>query len=566
MSLEIPVLINMSRKYGFEELATSLARYQEEAENAKFTVGLFGDSLYLTRCLNKLLPGVNQIINRDTRLSRFFCITIVKGDKDVFVQMTDEGEKTISLQEFSQLLLTQRPLGQEKILPPIFGRLFLQDDALDTVNLKVVSLDEVDEYEEDENFYWPQILLDINHCAVVFSAIRLLSHLEQHMIRDILKDLPQEYFLLDLDKLSDSDKTEVLEYMQEVLPDSRVTHIYDAESCKSVWENWESMSNDRETMHKNRLNAIISYGSAELLSRLTWLKKIKSVDEQKISSIMRHLDSMNEQFSSRRSSITRSFRINYMEPAKLEIKSDLVNFNLKMREDLKAGIEEEENVRKLRAALEDFVGGAWKEFVEDVLQKKWESKGGQLDSVLEKSICDSFDSLLREILSEDEYQEMSRLINASLHEPNIIIDGGGWPEPTKIIYMSSSEKKSGFKSLLPGVLIAAGGLALLSHMFLPGVILALAGYNAYSKIDSEMKEQLLQNGIEMSDYCLLQYEELVNDAFANAERDLDGAVEKVFSSVISYLMKILDGYRNNHQTAISELAAIEQDISRLTGN
>ena len=69
MSLEISDLINMSRKYGFEELAVSLARYGKEADNAKFTVGLFGDSLYLTRCLNKLLPGVDHIINREIRLS-----------------------------------------------------------------------------------------------------------------------------------------------------------------------------------------------------------------------------------------------------------------------------------------------------------------------------------------------------------------------------------------------------------------------------------------------------------------------------------------------------------------
>ena len=553
MNLGIDELVKMSHKYGFEELAKSLTHYRDEADHAKFTVGLVGESFNVVRCLKAILPSVSQIMNG---ARNGFVITIAKGDNPVFLQMTPEGEKSISHQALHELLTKKVSLDTEEVLPLIVGRLYLQDNVLDNINLKVI--------KSVDGLNWAEILLDVDFCGMALAAIKLFSSAEKKLIMDDIKGLPQEYLLMDLEQLPDSDRKEVLEEIQDILPGAKVTKILDATTCDSVWQSWASLSQDALTLSKHRHEAITTYGAFKLVSRLTELKKVRSIDEQKISSIMRRLETVNNQLSSKRNSIIRSLRISYLEPAKVEIKSELLNFNLKMREDLKTGIEEEENVRQLRNAIDGFVAGSWQEFIEGVLVPQWEKKGSQISKLLEQSIYDSFDDLLYDVLSEEEYQDISRLLYTSLHTPNIVIDGGRMIDSDNILYTAPSGNKTSLRSLLPAVFFAAGGIAILGHMLLPGAVLALAGYNVYSKMDSEMKEQLLKDGIEMSNHCLLQYEKYLDENFTEVVRNIDSDVERGCNAVISFLMNILEKYQGNNQAVLDDLAEIEQDIALLS--
>jgi len=559
-NLTIRDLTAMAEKYGLTELEEFLSARSVGIGGTEYTVGLIGDQFVLPQCLNSVFPEAGRIIGRT---NRSFSISIVKGRGPVFHQTLPEGSRELTPDELRALLLEKPPLDSEDmVLPPVFGQLSLDTDALD--GLRVIATASAQDLAE---FSWPELLLEIDSCHLALSAQKLLSKSERELASGALKERSRTYILLSAEDLNVPDREEVERELTSFDPKGRVVPVSDPESAQALWTCWASEALETEAVRQRREDALAAYGGAKLAAYLTGQIEARRIGEKSAAAMVRDLSYVKERLPIGKNQTVRFFRTDCLEPAKLDIRSDLVRFNVKMREDLRTGIEEEKDVQQLQRALPGFVGRSWDEFLKETFKARWESKAASVDALLEQNICENLDGLLREYLPGNEYQEMIRLISASLHEPEIVCGGSGtaWPGPMTLLPAEAGEEHRNLQHLLPGVFIAVGGIAVLSNLLLPGIALALAGYDMHGKIDAERKEQLLNSGIELSNHCLVQSEKAVDEAFAQMEKSVDGTVEKCYNMAIEYLLKILEGYCSSHRSALEELSDLERDLALVSG-
>lgn len=548
-------IIEMSQKYKLTDLERVLLAQKERFNKSEYTVGIIGEKFYLPKCLSVILPEMKPYLSHSRRS---FYIKFIKGRKAEFCQILPEDENIISLDQF-KTLITEKPNVESKDieLPLIYGKMFVKDGLPNDINLTAFALGS--DFETEKNSL-SNFLIETDVCYVVLSSIKLLSSIEKRLIKDELQNARREYLLMDFAELAEEDKTEVIETLKTFDPDGNIRTICNKEDIKDLKDSWITNSKNVEELAKLRERAAIFYGKSKFLEHLSKKRDIFKITDEQISPIILNLSNVrNDIPSKQRNSM---FKINhFLENIKIETQKELMDFNIQMHENLKIGIDEEDDLAQLQKVLPAYVGGSWQEFISETLTNDLLSKEKNMVSSLEQDICDNIDDLLKKYLSEEEYKEIQILIYDSINNGyDIPLDGGDMLPNDDVSSMFHGKIKKSFQNLMPGIFAAAGGLAVLSSVFIPGIAFMLIGYKIHKQNNAAQKSQLLEQGIECSNQYFSSIEKEFEQSFKSARKMIESRVEKCYEIIFDKFVKILEKHQNDQQIILNELTDLEKDI------
>ena len=422
------------------------------------------------------------------------------------------------------------------------------------------------EYLKDYLHFCLEFLLEIDSCFVVMSAQRILSNAERQLIRNGLQDAPREYLLTNFIDLEEEDQAEVLNLLKKFDPSREIMPIDNQDNVDALKNHWTTSTPDVKKLSNLREEAAIRYARAKLTAHLTERRAVCEIAKKNAAPLIRDLSYVPQDIPSKQRDTTFLLK-RFSDRIKMDTQTELDNFELKMREDLKVGIEEENNIEDLRQTLPAFVGGSWQEFVSDTLMHKMIDRENELMTLLEKDISDKIDEILKMRLTAENYIKINSIIDAEIRRipEGLLVDkasGGSWNDME--FRLSHVKNKNSVRGLMSGVLVAAGGFAVMSSIFLPGMALMLISYKMHKNNSNEQKAQLLEGALEFSKRHYLSLTAELEQAFKSASTLVEERIAKCYEKIFELLTNVLEEYKENVSQLEAELVELERDCENLS--
>lgn len=542
--------IELAQKYGLNEIFET-----EHNDKNSCTVGFIGNQFCVIQVLSEIFPVLK---NNISRASRSFYITIAKGDQNAVVEILPESEHEISFAEFNEKLLECPPLDSSiENLPPFYGKVTLNENFPE--GLKFLAVGSIQNFED---FNATKILLEMDVCHLVMSARQLLSETEKKLIVNELKYLKREYLLIHLETLSDTDKQEVLKVIKNFDSQGKVMTT---EAVDDLWKYWNANLADRENLVKRRKNIAEAYVKTKLAEFLQAKLEISKHNELSKSNIVQPLLQVQKDLSSKKLSTMRILQVNCLESFKIEIQTELLHFNQKMQDNLRIGVEEENDIKKLQEAMPWYIEGSWREFVTEIISREVEIHGRRLQTLLEQTVCGTVETLLKKYLKVEEYEQIQLIISDSF-DPTKNIEIVDQVQPDSIANLGQSKFQKNISRLMPNVFMAAGGLAMFGSLFLPGGLLFIAGYRMYGRISDEHKSQILEQGLEFSNKFFTMITQNFKDKFQETEKSVYERIDHCYDNIVNKIIEIVEEYQNNHDKILNEIDNLQRDIAQISNN
>ena len=556
-------LNNLLEKYQAVDLKNIFESREKHFADAIYRAGIIGDNFQTLACVTKLIPSLKEFLDS---ANRSFCFIIAKGSDNFFEGLVEnETHRKFSLDELSDLLMkmpsfdSENDIDDYKPLPPLFGKIFVNDDLIGDWN--IVAVGSVQDFEE---FDLDKILLGIDEVHVVLSALKLLSAAEKNLVINKLKSRQREYLLLRSEMLNESDKAQVIEAINNFDGDRKITPLTGNKAYTDLRDSWQEKSKDIKKLAEIRQDVTINYVKENLAKYLTDLSKTSNADVAKTQVIIQKLSAVKQSIPAKEERTTIFLSRDFIAPMKNSTQQELLNFYNQIRENLREGIAEESNVAKLREALPYYVNGSWQEFLEKH-NEKLGSQASKATAALTENICESIDDLLQMYLSGDEYEEMRVVIeNISAKTSKSGASDSPFDNSDYTTYPVLRKEKKSISRMLPGVFLTLGGLSLLGGIFLPAVLFGAAGYNTYSHFKDEQKEKLLAESLQLSEDCYRKAKNFLDEGFADIDKQIKSVVAESYNEIVEEILKILKDYDEKHQNLIDKLSEMDGDIALLS--
>ena len=350
----------------------------------------------------------------------------------------------------------------------------------------------------------------------------------------------------------------MLESVSSFDKDSIVCPLVGDEDFSTLLNKWKNLSNDKNALYQHRESSIFSYGVTKLSESLMARRELRLRGGDDAARLIQSLTPMYQELPRLKKATVRFLKTNCLEPLRTEIKADIVDFHVQLCSDMKIGVEEEDDVQQLQKAMSGFVASSWEEFLHERVRQRIEARENQANSMINENILSNLESLFKSTLTEESYQELNQLVAVVL-TPDIPMDDGSIFRPP----IARNEEKSSFAHILPGAFMAFGtGVALLGNP-VPGIALALAGYQMKEKIDGERKEQILADGTALSGQYLEHMGRALDVELEKVEECADAAIGRCYDAVIQRLQEILESYQADHENTLREIAELDADIETL---
>lgn len=549
--------MEIAEKYGIGDVKERMEGGMKAMENAPFTVGIIGNHFKIIPLLT-LLTGIREMDG--IQVGRSFFMEVTAGDETACFRLDGQEECKISFQEMRDALEESTPLDSEEQLPALQVHLTVADWKSEEVRLLAIGA--ADGFGDIQ---WQEALFGMDECCMVLSATRLLSMEERNFIRNG-KARINTYILADMQQVPEQEGRSTVwqQLVSFVGGDGKnVVSADDGQCMNELWEIWGAKSRDTDAVDKKRREVLEEAVRRQLKSNLEKIKSVYQYDEKKIQDMANHLEKAYGELPSYKERTTRHVRMYYLEEMKSELEAELTGFHTKLRQDLKIGIDEEKDIKQLQSALAGYIAGEWETFLGKTLQVRLENTALRIDTGIESYINQNVEALLRQYLSEEEYGDLKRLIAGQLKENSIYSQDNNMEMDGSVVLFEGSGKST-FYGLLPKCVMAAGGIAILCSAFLPGALMVFMGYQMNSSAGEAAKEKLLQEGRQLSDQCLKEVQNKMQEVFRDMEENVAELVENCYDTVMNCLVSILEAFEKNNSDAQKMTAQIEMEIQELS--
>lgn len=547
-----------AKKYGMQDVIELAEIRRKAMENAPFTVGLVGNNFKIIPLL-AMLTGVAELDG--ILASRSFFVEVTEGEETACFQPDGQEGGKMTFQEMKDVLEESGSLDSEEELPVFHVRLTVADWKIKGVRLLAIG-----SAADFRDIRWQEVTFFMDECCMALSASRLLSMEERSFIRK--GEVPiNTYILTDMQQIPEEEgQNDVLRQLISYVGGNgeNVVRADDRERMWDLCRIWESASLDADTVANRRLEILEESVCRRLEYNLESIKSLYQNDGKKIQAMINHLSKAYGELPSYKERTTRHIRMYYLEEIKSELESELIRFNTKLRQDLKTGIDEENDIKQLQSALAGYIVGEWEGFLSETLKVRLEDTALHIDTEIENYISQNVETLLRQFLSGEEYSDLKSLIARQFEENGIFPQDGSMEMDGNGALFDKGGNNS-FLGLLPKCVMAAGGVALLCSAFLPGALMVFMGYQMNSGAKDVAKEKLLQEGREMSDQCLKEVQKKMQEAFADMEKNVAKLTADCYDTVMNRLVSILEGFKKEDEGMQKKIAQIETEIQGLGG-
>lgn len=545
--------VSLARDYNCGELEGCISAMQLRAQGEELAIGIVGNEFTVPVLLRGLFPQ-----SEVGHVSRSFRLDVEWGEETECFQLRPEGgESRISQERLRDVLLADPFLDGEGSTyhAPFCGRMTVTEESLKGLRLILIA-----SAHDFEDFVWEELLPELDLCCVALSASKLLSKAERELARGRLEGKSPMYLLTGMEQVQEADREKILEVLHAFTEEAQTEVLDRPEKFYGLWEVWRAMLPALPEAKTARMRSVCAYGGRKLAQVLEEREKLLQMDGQEVAHIVGNLSRAYQDLPGRKGKTMRYIH-RYLEELKTSVNIELVHFNVEFRQRLKEGIEEEPDIRQLQEALSGFVAGSWEEFWRETCEPKLRNQADKMDHSIRDHIYQQLDSLLKQYLTAEEYQELELILR------------GGYDvaAPTEVHYSGVTldqmpEERKVFSRLLPGCFFVAGGVALLSSLFLPGLALLLAGWDMRGKLSAEQKEQLYADGVAMSDQCLTKLQEQMENGFKTMDQDMRRTVEEHYDHVMNQLVSILERYRASGESNRERIAQIETELAFLNSD
>lgn len=545
-------------RYGLQDVIQLAESRRKVMENAPFTVGLVGNNFKIIPLLTAL-TGIAELSGISAR--RSFVMEVMEGEETACFQSDGQEAGKMMFQEMKDALEESSSLDSEEELSVLHVRLTAADWKMKGVRLLAIG-----SAADFRDIPWQEVSLLMDECCMALSAVRLLSMEERSLIRK--GEVPvNAYILTDMRQIPEEEgRNDVLRQLISFIGGNgeNVVRDDDRERMQNLCAIWESKSRDESTVAKMRLETLEKVVCRRLECNLENIKQAYKNDGKRIQDMTNHLAKAYGELPSYKERTARHIRMYYLEEIKSELESELIRFHAKLRQDLKTGIDEENDIKQLQNALAGYILGEWEGFLGETLKSRLEDTARRIDTEIENYIGQNVEELLRKFLSGEEYGDLKSLIEGQFGENSILPQGGNMEMNGDGVLFDSSGNHS-FSGLLPKCVMAAGGLALLCSALLPGALMVFMGYQMNSGAKEAAKEKLLQEGRKMSDQCLKEVQKKMQEAFADMERDAAKLTADCYDTVMNRLVSMLEGFKEDDAGIQKKVSQIESEIQELRG-
>lgn len=547
----------IAERYGMQEIAGFAGQQKEELERAPFTVGIIGNN-HTAMALLADLTGMEEL--EGITANRSFLIELLEGDETACCIEDGESEKRIPLSEMKEELEETVSLDSEETLPILRFRLYAAPDRA----IRGVRLLAAGSSEEYRDICLQDMLLETDELCMALSASRLLAMEERRLIRK--DELPVGvYFLTGMSKVVEEEgRQDVLRQLISFVggDGENVIRTDDREKLRQMRSAWENRSLDTEKVVQKRRERLEKEVCGQTRERLNSLKAESERSLREAQDLIRHLEDASGGLTAGREQTVRYIRMYYLEEMKTESQSELVRFHSELRENIKAGIEEEDDIRQLQNALAGYIMGEWETFIGETLKGRLETAAARIDADIDGYIGQNVEGTLLQYLSAEEYSSLEDLMRGQQER-------AGFTAQDEDLKMSGAgvlfdRKRTGtITGLLPKCVMAAGGIALLCSSFIPGALMVLIGYQMNSGAQDAAKDRLLQEGREISDRCLKEVREKMSQAFAEMESAAGRLVSDCYDALQERLSAVLEELKKNASDQKEKLDQLETDIRQI---
>lgn len=545
--------IRLAQDYNCGELKDSILSMQLRAQGEELTIGIVGNEFTVPVLLRGLFPK-----SEVGHVSRSFRLDVEWGEEMESFQLQPEGgESRISQERLRDALLEDPFLdGEGSTRHALFyGRMTVAEESLKGLRLTLIA-----SAHDFEDFVWEELLPELDLCCVALSASKLLSKAERELARGRLEGKNPMYLLTGMEQVQEADRGKILEVLHAFTGEAQTEVLDSPEKFSGLWKAWHAMLPALPEAKMTRMRSVCAYGGRKLAQVLEEQKKLFQMDGQEVAHIVGNLSRAYQDLPDRKGKTIRYIH-RYLEELKTSVNMELVHFNVEFRQRLKEGIEEESDIRQLQEALSGFVAGSWEEFWKETCEPKLRNQADKMDQSIRDHIYQQLDSLLKQYLTEEEYQGLELILRGGYD----VAASTGIPYSGVMLDQMPEERKV-FSQLLPGCFFVAGGVALLSSLFLPGLALLLAGWDMRGKLSAEQKEHLYADGVAMSDQCLTKLQEQMENGFKTIDQDMRKTVEEHYDRVMNQMVNILERYKASGESSRERIAKIGTELAFLNSD
>lgn len=548
----------VAKKYGMQDVIELAESQRKAMENTPFTVGLVGNNFKII----PLLAALTGIAELDGILARrSFFLKVTEGEETACFQPDGQEGGKMTFQEMKGVLEESGSLDSEEELPMIHICLTVAGWKIKGVRLLAIG-----SAADFRDIRWQEVTFFMDECCMALSASRLLSMEERSLIRK--GEVPvNTYILTDMQQIPEEEgRNDVLRQLISFVGGNgeNVVRADDRVRMRDLCRIWESASLDPDTIANRRMEMLEEIVCRRLEYNLESLKSLYQSDGKKIQNMVNHLSKAYGELPSYKERTTRHIRMYYLEEIKSELDSELIRFHAKLRQDLKTGIDEENDIKQLQNALAGYILGEWEGFLSETLKVRLEDTALHIDTEIESYISQNVETLLQQYLGKEEYNNLKRLIAGQFEGNGIFpLDGGMEMNGNTMLFDNGGNRS--VSGLLPKCVMAAGGVAILCSAFLPGALMVFMGYQMNNGAKDVAKEKLLQEGREMSDRCFKEVQKKTQVAFTDMEKDVAKLVEDCYDTVMNRLVSILEGFKKDDSGMQEKMAQIEVEMQGLRG-
>lgn len=546
----------IAERQGMQDIIKFAENQMKTTRGAPFTVGIIGNNFIIIPLLSELIEKTEL---EGILASRSFFMEILEGDETACFRLDEQENKKISFLEMQDDLEKTVSLDSEEELPVLHLRMTVADWKIKGVRLLAIG-----SAEEFRDIQWQEAAFLMDECCMVLSASRLLAIEERSFIRE--GEVPvNTYILTGMQQIMEEEwRNDVLRQLISFIGGNgeNVIRADDRESMQILRSSWENKCRDTDAIEKKRRETLEQSICRRIEHNLEGMKSAYQSDGKKIQDMTDHLAKAYSVLPSHKEQTVRYIRMYYLEEMKSQLQSELIGFNSKLRQDIKTGIDEENDIKQLQNALAGYIMGEWETFIREALKKRMDDTALRIDAEIEDYIGRNVEKLLRQFLSGEEYSNLENLLKGRLEKNNISTQSGNIEMDGSGVLFNSG-KKSSFSELLPKCVMAAGGIALLCSSFIPGVLMVFMGYQMNLGAKDAAKDKLLQEGREISDKCLKEIQDKMQQAFADMEKDTAELVSDCYDTVLERLFAILEDFKESGSGMKEKLAQIETEIQQL---
>lgn len=475
-----------------------------------------------------------------------FNIKFLYSENTAFGIYNSNSVETISFEDFSEKI--QDFSSIEDTNNTFNGIIYSNNSILQNITINAITI---------SNNLEQTLLLNSDSYIMALSATHLLSIKERNFIRN--SNIKNKVFTVyHLDKIH-NDEVENIKNLLVPYNDNNSSVFYAPLSKQNIDSIFNAICNI-DNLNINRTERICEFLKPKIKKQISDMLtsndvKLKS-NKNTIVNINQILSSLNEY----QDKTVRYISTNYIDSIKQNTLSCLLNFYEQMNQNIKIGIDEEKNLKKLESEIPNFIASCWSDFVDNTLNNCLEDNIFKITPSINSYTDDKIDFLLKDIEKEPEYKKIKQAIF------NIIIEkmvNKYSLNQHQVGTTSSKDNGIELRKVLPKCLMALGGVIMISSSFIPGALLLAAGFQGDREACQEIRADLIKQGKNLNLNYLKEVQNSLDMILSKIDTELSNIIKQCYKEISNILSNAIPIYNEKITQLEIYIAQLKSDLDKL---